>query len=128
MDEKKPREGVSVREIESFAKKHRFEVFFCLLFILSCFFTFVMWGPGWSIICASVGAILGVLFGGKITHLCKMIFHFIFKQETTTQLVLMIVTLILAIFIPPLFFLILGLHGGKDLHHWAMEISSQHKQ
>ncbi len=126
-DEKKPKEGVSVREIESFAKKHRFEVFFCLLFILACFFTFVMWGPGWSIVFAAIGAILGVLFGGKVTHLSKMAFHFVFRQEGTTQLVLAIIALILAIFIPPLYFLLLGLHGGKDMHHWALETHSQHK-
>ncbi len=127
MDGNKPKEGISVKEMEAFAKKHRFEVFFCLAFILACFFTFVMWGPGWSIVTGTVGAIVGVLFGGKVTHFSKMVFTFIFKQEQTTQLVLGIVALILAIFIPPLYFLLLGLHGGKDMHHWAMEIYSSHQ-
>lgn len=125
MDGDNPKEGVSVKQMEAFAKKHRFEVFFCLAFILACFFTFVMWGPGWSIVAAGVGAVIGVLLVGKVTHFSKMVFGFIFKQEQTTQLVLGIVALILAIFIPPLYFLLLGLHGGKDIHHWAMEIYSQ---
>lgn len=125
MDGNNPKEGVSVKQMEAFAKKHRFEVFFCLAFILACFFTFVMWGPGWSIVAAGVGAIIGVLLVGKVTHFSKMVFGFIFKQEQTTQLILGIVALILAIFIPPLYFLLLGLHGGKDMHHWAMEIYSQ---
>lgn len=125
MDENKPKEGVSVKEMEAFAKKHRFEVFFCLAFIFACFFTFVMWGPGWSVVSATVGAIVGVLLSAKVTHFSKMVFGFIFKHEPVTQLVLGIVALILAIFIPPLYFLILGLHGGKDMQHWAMEMYSQ---
>ncbi|MBS0604738.1 MAG: hypothetical protein JSS60_06850 [Verrucomicrobia bacterium] len=125
MDGNKSKEGVSVKEIEEFTKKHRFEVFFCLAFVLACFFTFVMWGPGWSVVAAAVGAILGILLSGKVTHFSKMVFQFIFKHEQTTQLVLGIVFLILAIFIPPLYFLLLGLHGGKDMHHWAIEIYNQ---
>lgn len=127
MKENKPKEGVSVKEIEEFTKKHRLEVFFCSAFVLACFFSFVMWGTGWSIVCAAVGAVLGVLSSGKVAHFSKMILQFIFKQEQTTQLVLGIVGLILAIFIPPLYFLLLGLHGGKDMHHWAAEIRSQQK-
>ncbi len=125
MDKDKTKEGVSVKEIEEFTKKHRFEVFFCLAFILACFFTFVMWGPAWSIIAATVGAVIGILLSGKVAHFSKMIFQFIFKHEQTTQMVLGIVLLILAIFIPPLYFLLLGLHGGKDMHHWAIEIYNQ---
>ena len=128
MDEKKPKEGVSVKEIEEFAKKHSFEVFFCLAFVLACFFTFVMWGAGWSIVATAVGGILGILLSHKIAHFSKMIFNFVFKQEKTTQLVLGIVCLVLAIFIPPLIFLLIGLHGGKDLYHVAMEIHAQHRK
>lgn len=128
MDENKSKEGVSVKEIEAFAKKHRFEVFFCLAFVLACFFTFVMWGPGWSILTTAIGAILGVLLPTKIAQLCKTICQFVFKQDQTIQLVLAIVMLVFAIFIPPLIFLIIGLHGGKDLNLTAMEIHSQNKR
>ncbi len=126
MDGNKPKEGVSVKEIEAFVKNHRLEVFFCLAFILACFFTFVLWGPGWSIVAGGVGAILGVLLPVKVGNLSKMTFSFVFKQEMTIQLVLGIVGLILAIFIPPLYFLILGLYGGKDLARGAAE-SDQNK-
>jgi hypothetical protein len=128
MDGGKFKEGMSVKEISSFTKKHRLEVFFCVAFLLACFFSFVMFGTGWAIIAASVGAILGVLLSGKVMHLFKTIFHFIFKQEQTTQIILGVFLLIIAIFLPPLYFLILGLSGGKDLFHIAMEISSQHKK
>ena len=125
MDDNKSKEGVSVKEIEQFTKKHRFEVFFTLAFVLACFFTFVMWGPGWSVVATAVGAILGTWFYTKVAHFSKMAMQFIFKHETATQIVLGIVLLILAIFIPPLIFLLVGLHGGKDMHHWALEIFNQ---
>ncbi len=116
------KEGVSVKEIESFAKKHRFEVFFCLAFVLACFFSFVMWGPWWTIIAATVGAVIGVLMPAKVGGTSQKLLQFIFKQEQTTQLVLAVVGLIFAIFIPPLIFLLIGLHGGKDLHRMTMDI------
>ncbi len=126
MDENKfKKEGVSVREIESFARKNRLAVFFVLAFILATFFSFVMWGLGWSVVAAGVGAIIGVLLKGQISHLSKVIFQFVFKQEGTVQIIIAVVLLIIAIVIPPFYFLILGLHGGKDLQHWALEIASQ---
>lgn len=125
MVENKEKEGVSVREIGEFTKKHRFEVVFCLAFILSCFFTFVLWGPAWSIIACAVGGVLGTLFSGRVTLFSKKVLQFIFKHEQTTQLVLGVVFLILAVFLPPLIFFLLGMHGGKDMHHWAIEIYNQ---
>src|ERR1700733_12890129 len=101
MDGNKPKEGVSVREIEEFTKKHRFEVFFCLAFILACLFTFVMWGAGWSVVAATIGAVVGILLEGQVANFGKAAFRFVFKQEQTTQLVLGIVFLVLAVFLPP---------------------------
>jgi len=124
MNEKKMKEGVSIKEIESFTKKHRFEVFFCLAFILACFFSFVMWGTGWAMTATIIGAIVGILLHEKIDTLCKKALQFVFKQETMTQLVLAIVMLILAIVIPPIIFLLIGLHGGKDIY----QMTNDHSQ
>ncbi len=121
----KSKDGMSIKEIEEFGKKHRFEVFFCLAFVLACLFTFAMWGSGWSIVASAVGAVVGILFFGKVEYFSKKGFQFIFKHESGTQLVLAIVLLVLTIFIPPLYFLILGLHGGKSLRHLAIEMHNQ---
>lgn len=126
MDENQPKEGVSVREIETFAKKHRFEFFFCLAFALAFLFALIMYSGGWSIGAAALGAILGVLFPGKIAFFAKKVLHFLLRQEKTTQFVLAIVLLILAVFLPPLIFLLIGLHGGKDIYYMAREIQDQH--
>ena len=127
MDPNKLKEGVSVKEIEAFAKKHRFEVFFCLAFIFACFFSFVFFGPGWSIFLAGIGGILGVIMPARIELLTKKISHFIFKQEKTTQIVLGVVGLVISIILPPIIFLLLGLHGGKSMHHQVMTIYGEHQ-
>lgn len=128
MENNKPKEGVSLKEIEQFAKKHRFEVFFALLFILACFFSFIMWGTGLAVSLAALGAILGVLFPGKVEFFSKKGMEFVFKQEDTTQIILGVVALIIAIFLPPLIFLKLGVHGGKDIYHRSVEIYSHLKK
>jgi hypothetical protein len=128
MDANKPKEGVSVREIEDFTKKHRFEVFFCLSFILACFFNFVFFGTGWGIIFAAVGGVLGVVSSAKVELFMKKGYHFVFKQEQITQLVLGVVWLILSVFLPPLIWFVVGLNAGKCMHHQAMELfSSEHR-
>ena len=128
MDENKSKEGVSVKEIETFAKQHRFEFFFCLAFALAFLFALIMYSCAWSIGASALGGILGVLFSRKVAYFSKAVLNFLFRQERTTQFVLAIVVLILAIFLPPLIFLLLGLHGGKDLYHLARETQAQHSK
>lgn len=118
MDNNKFSEGVSVKEIENFAKKHRVEVVFCLALVLACFFSFFMFGTGWSLFFASVGGILGMVFPQKVESIFRSIKNFVQKQESTTQLILAIVYLLLAIFIPPLVFLKLGSHAGINVYRF----------
>lgn len=126
--EKNKKEGVSVKELENFARKHRFEVFLSVTFILACFFSFIMWGPGLAIGFAALGAVLGVIFPEKIDKISKKCSQFVFKQEEMTQLVLGIVVLIIAIFLPPLIFLKLGAHGGRDIYLLAVESCNSSKK
>lgn len=128
MDGEKKKEGVSVREIENFAKKHYFELFYCILFVLASLFSFVFWGTGLSILLAGAGGVIAVFLPGKIEFMSKKIYHFVFKQEKMVQIVLAVVALIVAIFLPPLVFLSIGLHAGKSMYHQAMEIASQHRK
>ena len=119
MNEEKKIEGVSVKEIEAFTKKHRFEVVFTLALVLACFFSFIFFGTGWAIILAAIGGVLGVIFPGKIEAVSKKIFAFVFKQEQITQLILGVVLLIFAVFLPPLIFLVLGFGGGTKLRSFG---------
>lgn len=117
MDQGK-KEGMSVKEIEQFAKNHRFEVFFCLMFVLACIFGLMgTFRPGWSIFLGMVGAILGILLPAKVGPLMDKAIHFVFRQDKTLQLVFGVVGLILACLIPFAIFLFVGIVGGRAIHH-----------
>jgi uncharacterized membrane protein YjjP (DUF1212 family) len=123
--EKKPgiKEGIKIQELEKFTKKYRFEVFFCLAFILASFFSFIFFGAAWSIYLTGLGGILGMWLPTRIEKFGHFTLQFIFKQEKITQIVLAVVGLIFSIFLPPLIFFFLGLMGGKDIHIQAAKIS-----
>lgn len=120
MDEKK-KEGLSIKEIEGYAKRHRFEIFYCLLFVFASLFTLVFWGAALSILLTGLGGILGVLFPHKVDMFAKKMFSFVFKQEKITQLVIGIAALIIAIFVAPLIFFVIGLHAGHCFANHSIE-------
>src|SRR3989339_1048188 len=117
------KDGISVKEIENFAKNNRFKLFLCLSVLLACFFSFVFFAA-WSIILAAVGGILGIFFPFKVDAFLGKARDFCAKQEATTQLILGGVSLILAIFIPPLVFFVLGCTGGRHLESFKANPSN----
>lgn len=123
--EKENKEGVSIQEIENFGKKYWFELFFVLCFLLATLFSFIIFGPAWSMILAGVGGILGVSFPKKVEHAVKAVFQFIFKQEKTTNLIFCIVGILISCILPPLVFLALGLIGGTGVHKGAFAVKEQ---
>lgn len=109
------KEGVTVKEIEEFTKKHRLEVVLCLSFILALFFSFLFFGAGWGIFFGGIGAGVGAIFPRHVEFTTKRIFQFVLKQEQITQIVLAVVTLIVSIFLPFVIYLFVGLNGGRSL-------------
>jgi hypothetical protein len=114
-------DGISVKEIEEYAKKNKFPVAIALGIFLACLFSIFLAMTKMSVIILSVGALVGVFIPGKISFLAKKMYGMIAKQEKTTQLVVGVVYLVLSIFFPPAIFLIMGLHAGKDMRHLMME-------
>ncbi len=108
----KPKNGMSVEEIEKFGKKHTAEIFLGLYIVLSTLMTFVFFGAVWSVFLAGLGAILGMLMPEKIEKTGKGIYGFVHKQEKITRIVLGVVGIIVSFFLPPLIFFFLGLNGG----------------
>ena len=122
MDENKLKQCVSVKEIEDFAKKHRYEVFFCLLLVFACIFGVIgHFKAGWSIILAGVGGILGFIFPAKIEDFLKKAFGFALKQDLSIQIVIGIASLIIAIFLPFVIFFVVGCFGGHGMYRTAMD-------
>jgi hypothetical protein len=114
-------EGISVKEIEEYAKKNKFPVALALGIFLACLFSIFLSMTKLAVIVLAIGALTGIFFPAKVTLLAKKLYMFVGKQEKTMQLVVGIVFLILAIFFPPAIFLLMGLHAGKDMRHLMME-------
>jgi hypothetical protein len=120
--DKKLKEGVSVQELENFGKKYSAEIFLVLYFVLAVLLSRFFFGPMWSIFLAGVGGILGVLLPIKVEKAVRGVFHFVNKQEKITRLILGIVGLIVAFFLPPLIFFFVGLVGGSGIYKAAGEV------
>lgn len=117
----KLKEGVSVQEIEDFARKYSTEVFSVLALIIgaiSSVFNFFT-GPGWTIIFTALGAILGIFFPAPVEKGLKQLYDFTYKQEKMTQFILGGVKIVIAIFIPFILFGVFGLLAGTSYHYYT---------
>ena len=112
--DKKLKEGMSIQELEKFSRKYQHQIFFIIYLVLATLMTFLFFGPTLSIFLGGIGGIIGVIMPHKIRKAIASCFHFVFKQEKKTQLILGIVGGIIAFFLPPLIFFFLGLAGGKS--------------
>lgn len=112
------KDGVSVQEIETFARKYTTEVFLVLAILIasiSSIFDFFS-GPGWSIAFAGVCMIIAVLLPDQIEKGMKKLFSFSSKNEKSMQIIIGIVRIVIAIFIPFIIFGLLGLLAGTSFH------------
>jgi membrane associated rhomboid family serine protease len=126
MDIKKPlKEGMTVQEIENIAKKYRFELVFCLSFILAGIFSYLFGLQGWSIFLAVIGGVVGVCLPAHAEKWLGRCFQFLYKQERMTQIIIGIAVLVLSIFISPIIFFVLSILGGVEIHHNAHNPMSQ---
>lgn len=117
----KLKEGVSVQEIEDFARKHTTEVFTIIALVIgaiSSIFNFFT-GPGLTIFFMTLGVLLGVFFPAPVDRGLRQGYEFAFKQEKSTQLILGAVKIVIALFIPFLLFGIMGLLAGTSYHYYS---------
>ncbi|NGX34563.1 MAG: hypothetical protein K1060chlam1_00916 [Candidatus Anoxychlamydiales bacterium] len=120
----KIKEGVSVEEIEKFARKYTNEVFLILALIIATissifgFFT----GPIWSLIFAGLLAIVGIALPMQVGKFLKKLLKFQAKSPKTTIIIIGIVRIILAVFIPFILFAEIGLLAGYSFHTTTREL------
>jgi len=116
----KIKEGVSVQELEGFASKHTTEVFSILALIIGAisssfdFFT----GPKLTIFFLTIGALVAIFFPAPVERGLKQLYSFTFKQEKMTEIILGAVKIVVAIFIPFLYFGLVGLLAGTSYHYY----------
>ncbi len=117
----KLKDGVSVQEVEDFARKYTIEVFTILAIVIGSissmydFFT----GPKLTIVFLAIGIILGILFPVPVEKGLKQFYGFAFKQEKMTQIIIGVVKIIVALFIPFILFGMIGLLAGTSYHYYT---------
>ncbi|NGX33271.1 MAG: hypothetical protein K1060chlam4_01333 [Candidatus Anoxychlamydiales bacterium] len=120
----KIKEGVSVEEIEKFARKYTNEVFLILALIIATissvfgFFT----GPSWSLIFAGLLAIIGIALPVQVGKFLKKILKFQATAPKTTIIIIGIVRIVLAVFVPLILFAEIGLLAGYSFHTTTREL------
>lgn len=127
----KLKEGVSVQELETFARKHTTEVFSVLAIIIgsiSSIFDFFT-GPGMAIAFMAIGTIVAIFFPAPVEKGLKQMYAFTYKQEKTTEIIIGAVKIVVAVFIPFLYFGLLGLLSGTSYHYYVRhsQITSQNE-
>jgi hypothetical protein len=115
------KDGVSVQEMENFARKYTLEVFTVLTILFASisgmydFFT----GAKMTIVFAAVGVFFGIFFPVPIEKALKQFYSFSYKQEKTTQLILGCVQIVVGLFLPFVVFGIIGLLAGTSYHYYT---------
>lgn len=117
------KEGVSVQEIENFARKYTVEVFIILAIVIASissafgFFT----GGSWSLILGGLGAIVSITLPTPVHKIEKMCFTFTGKQEKAAQIAIGVVLIVIALFIPFVIFAQIGMLSGLSFHHFSRQ-------
>jgi len=120
------KDGISVREIESFGKNYRLEIFFSGLFFVASICSFLIFSPAWSIYALGLGGILGAVLGKHVSRLILGMFHFCMTQQKPTKLAIAAVAFVLAVLVPPVCFLGFGLLAGKNCIRCAKDCCKIH--
>ncbi|PIS03300.1 MAG: hypothetical protein COT85_01060 [Chlamydiae bacterium CG10_big_fil_rev_8_21_14_0_10_42_34] len=119
----KIKDGVSVQEMEDFARKYTVEVFsvFAIAFgAISSMYDFFT-GPKLTIFFVALGVIMGIFFPVPVEKGLKQFYNFTFKQEKMTQLIIGCVKIIVGLFIPFVLFGFLGLLAGTSYHYYTRQ-------
>ncbi len=110
----KNKDGVSMREIEGLARKYAYEGFSALAIIIagiSAIFDFFS-GAKVSLFFAAAAVVVTLFFYRKVKGMLQRFYDFLTKQERSTLIVIGIVRLVLALFLPFVIFAGMGFLAG----------------
>jgi hypothetical protein len=112
------KEGISVKDLETLARRYMTEGFVVLaiiIAILSSVFNFFV-SSGWGIIFGGLCAAASMSFPKQIMKIAIPAFNFLKKQDTVIQIIIGVVRIIFAVFLPFLVFAVLGVLAGLAFH------------
>lgn len=117
----KIKDGVSVKEVEDFARKYTTEVFAVLAIVIGSFSSMYDFftGPKLTIAFIAIGIILGIFFPVPVEKGLKQFYSFSYKQEKMTQIILGFVKIVISLFIPFVLFGCIGLLAGTSYHYYT---------
>jgi len=112
----KLKEGVSAKEIEGFARKYAYESFLALAVIvatISSMFDFFS-GPGWSLLFCGIATAVAIFFPHQIRGGLEKFYSYVDRKEQTTLIIVGLVRLVVALFLPFIIFGGIGLLAGTS--------------
>ncbi len=112
--EPKNKGGFTVGELEGKVKKYGLEIALCVVFVLTAVFALVHGSSmlHWSILLCMIFAIVGILVPKSMDKITTHALRFIYKEKITS-IVMGVIACLVAIFLPPIIFAIVGLVAGK---------------
>lgn len=105
--------GFTVSQIEGQAKKYASEIGLSVIFVVTCIFTLI-WGGAmmvWSVLLCMIFAVIGTLIPDYMNIAVNKSLDFIYKEKIIL-IVIAVVLLIVAIFVPVINFGLVGLLAG----------------
>lgn len=109
-----------MQEIEHFVKNHTSAIFAAVaIFVgaISSIFDFFT-GPAMTLLFLGLGAIVALAFPVPMEKTAKKVFLFTSKQEKTVQIVLGCLKVVVALFVPFVFFGFIGVLAGCSYHYY----------
>ena len=106
------------------------EVFLIISLIIatiSSMFTFFT-GPSWSLFCIGLLAIIGIALPEQVGKLLKALLKMQRKDEKSVTIIIGVVRIVFAIFIPFIVFAELGLLAGYAFHSTIRDFSKKEEQ
>ena len=108
--------------VEQFARKYTVETLTAVAILVA---TLSSWGRffigsfGWAVVFVAVGAIIGIFFPTQIDHGIKRAHAFSIKEGRTGEILMEVIKIAIALFLPFLYFGFLGLMTGTSYHYYA---------
>ncbi|MDE3055195.1 MAG: hypothetical protein KGI80_00645 [Verrucomicrobiota bacterium] len=117
----KMKDGLSIHDIENFTSKNATQVLTVIALVvagISSIFNFFT-GPKLSVFFLVVGTLLAIFFPLASEKGLKQFYTFTFKQEKVTELIFGSMKILVALFIPFLYFGFIGLLAGTSYHYFV---------
>lgn len=113
--------GNKASNLGRFAHKHTVEVLTAVAVLIGAFsaWTHLFWGTlSWSMLFLVVGSIVGLFWAYPVDHLMKKIYRVSGGQNRMMMLVAEGIKILIALFIPFLYFAFIGLMGGTAYQYY----------